>query len=290
MKRTILTVLLTCFLTPIIAQDYTITTGGIVTEVTFYSPAIVRVSKYQASDVLGKSDPKVVVTMTPQAVSHIKKEGEKIDSLITDRVMVTCNKQTGVLGFYRPDGTTLLKERAKATFTKRTSHTIDPYNVTQSFKLSSGEAIYGFGQVQDGNLNHRNKSYSHMVQNNMSVWIPFFHSTRGYGLYWDLYGPCDFTDNASTGATFTTEAAHAVDYYLLVGSESNGDEVVQRLREGWLAITELRTAVLWVKASSGFSPDYCAEHLPTSPWIHQPFERYDGSSPEKLLAKWKGKF
>ncbi|MBO4611620.1 MAG: DUF5110 domain-containing protein [Bacteroidaceae bacterium] len=231
MKRTILTVLLACFLTPIIAQDYTITTGGIVTEVTFYSPAIVRVSKYQASDVLGKSDPKVVVTMTPQAVSHIKKEGEKIDSLITDRVMVTCNKQTGVLGFYRPDGTTLLKERAKATFTKRTSHTIDPYNVTQSFKLSSGEAIYGFGQVQDGNLNHRNKSYSHMVQNNMSVWIPFFHSTRGYGLYWDLYGPCDFTDNASTGATFTTEAAHAVDYYLLVGSESNGDEVVQRLRE-----------------------------------------------------------
>lgn len=66
--------------------------------------------------------------------------------------------------------------------------------------------------------------------------------------------------------------------------------VVQHLHQVWPAITELRTAVLWVKASSSFTPDYCAEHLPTSPWIHQPFERYDGSSPEKLLAKWKGKF
>lgn len=66
--------------------------------------------------------------------------------------------------------------------------------------------------------------------------------------------------------------------------------VVQRLREGWPAISELRTAVLWVKASSAFAPDYCVERLPTNPWIHQPFERYDGSSPDKLLAKWKGKF
>ena len=213
------------------AQDYTLTVGNVVTEVTFYSPDIVRVTKYQASDALGKGDPKVVVTMTPQTVNPTKRQGTTADTLLTDRVMVTCSRQTGVLSFYRPDGTTLIKERAKPVFTKRTAHTIDPYNVSQSFRLSTGEAIYGFGQVQDGALNHRNKSYSHMVQNNMSVWIPFFHSTRGYGLYWDLYGPCDFSDNSSTGATFKTEAAHAVDYYVLVGSEEDGDEVVRRMRE-----------------------------------------------------------
>lgn len=222
--------LLAAVLMPLKAQDYTVTASGIVTEITFYSPEIIRVTKYQKTDALGKSDPKVVVTMTPQAVNPTKKEGSRIDTLLTDRVMVTCNKSSGLLSFFRPDGTVLIKERAKATFTKRTSHTIDPYNVAQTFTLQNGEAIYGFGQVQDGNLNHRNKSYGHMVQNNMSVWIPFFHSTRGYGLYWDLYGPCDFKDS-SAGATFTTEAAHAVDYYVLVGSENNGDEVVQRVRE-----------------------------------------------------------
>ncbi|MBO4663699.1 MAG: DUF5110 domain-containing protein, partial [Bacteroidaceae bacterium] len=231
MKRFYLMTLLSVVALQTRAQDYMLTSGNVVTEISFYSTDIVRVMKYQSSDALGKTDPKVVVTMTPQTVSLMKKEGAQIDTLLTERVMVTCNKSTGLLGFYRPDGTVLIKERAKATFTKRTSHTIDPYTVSQSFRLSSGEAIYGFGQVQDGNLNHRNTSYSHMVQNNMSVWMPYFHSTRGYGLYWDLYGPCDFSDNSSTGATFKTEAAHAVDYYVLVGAEGDGDDVVRRVRE-----------------------------------------------------------
>ena len=231
MRRATLLSLLISVLLPMNAQDYTRTVGNIVTEITFYSPEIVRVMKYQKSDALGKSDPKVVVTMKPQVVNPTILEGTTTDTLLTEKVMVVCAKTSGFLSFYRPDGTILIKERAKPTFTKRTSHTIDPYNVSQSFRLMNGEAIYGFGQVQDGNLNHRNTNYNHMVQNNMSVWIPFFHSTRGYGLYWDLYGPCNFSDNSSSGATFTTEAAHAVDYYVLVGSETNGDEVVQRVRE-----------------------------------------------------------
>ena len=231
MKKIILFTLLAITQTKAPAQDYTVTAGGIVTELTFYSPDIVRVTKYQAKDALGKSDPKVVVTMTPQSVNHTIIEGERTDTILTDMIRVSCNKQTGILGFYRPDGTVLIRERAKATFTKRTSHTIDPYNVSQSFRLSAKEAIYGFGQVQDGSLNHRNRSYSHMVQNNMSVWIPFFHSTRGYGLYWDLYGPCDFTDNSTDGATFTTEAAHAVDYYVLVGTENCGDDIQRLVRQ-----------------------------------------------------------
>ena len=62
MKKMILLALLGAALTQASAQDYTLTVGGVVTEVTFYSPEIVRVTKYQASDVLGKTDPKVVAT------------------------------------------------------------------------------------------------------------------------------------------------------------------------------------------------------------------------------------
>lgn len=231
MKKNILLTLLFAMTVISKAQDYTITIGNVTTEITFYSPEIVRVMKYQTNDELGKTDPKVVVTMKPQEVNPTKHEGSLLDTLVTDKIVVTCNKKTGMIAFFRTDGNILLRENAKPTFTKRTAHTIDQYNVAQSFKLSNGEAIYGFGQVQDGNLNHRGKSYSHMIQNNTSVWIPFFHSTRGYGLYWDLYGPCDFSDNSSTGATFRTEAAHAVDYYVLLGSETDGNEVGKRIRE-----------------------------------------------------------
>ena len=41
-------------------------------------------------------------------------------------------------------------------------------------------------------------------------------------------------------------------------------------------ITEMRTAVLWKKAVSVYQPDYCVEHLTDNPWIHQPFELYEG--------------
>lgn len=231
MKKMVCAVLLAAVVLGANAQDYTITVGNIVTEVKFYSPEIVRVTKYQTTDALAKTDAKFVVTMQPQTVELTRTESETSDTLKSEKMTVACNRQTGVLSFFRPDGTALIRERAKAVFSRRSAHTIDQYNVSQSFRLSNGEAIYGFGQVQDGSLNHRNKSYSHMVQNNTSVWIPFFHSTRGYGLYWDLYGPCDFSDDSNNGAVFKTEAAHAVDYYVLAGSKDDGDDVVRRVRE-----------------------------------------------------------
>ena len=63
--------------------------------------------------------------------------------------------------------------------------------------------------------------------------------------------------------------------------------VVERLKE-LPAITELKTAVVWTKGISTFAPDYYAEALPTSPWIHQPFEIYDDKRADSLLEKWRG--
>ena len=62
--------------------------------------------------------------------------------------------------------------------------------------------------------------------------------------------------------------------------------VVERLR-GTPAITELRSAVIWTKGCSSYTPDYYVELLPSSPWIHQPFESYDSMSPDQLVEKWK---
>jgi len=63
--------------------------------------------------------------------------------------------------------------------------------------------------------------------------------------------------------------------------------VIELLRNKYAPITELRSAVIWTKQVSIFTPDYSVEDLPTNPWIHQPFEGYDSLSPEKLLEKWR---
>jgi uncharacterized protein len=61
--------------------------------------------------------------------------------------------------------------------------------------------------------------------------------------------------------------------------------VVDRLR-GMPSISELRSAVIWTKGVSRYTPDYYVELLPTSPWIHQPFEEYDDLRPEGLAKKF----
>ena len=63
--------------------------------------------------------------------------------------------------------------------------------------------------------------------------------------------------------------------------------VIELLRTKYEPITDLRSAVLWTKALSSFTPDYTVEFLPTNPWIHQPFENYDAMRPQQLLQKWR---
>ena len=60
--------------------------------------------------------------------------------------------------------------------------------------------------------------------------------------------------------------------------------VVDRLRS-MPAIAELRSAVIWVKGVSSYTPDYYVDALPSSPWIHQPFEEYDSMRPDAVLKR-----
>ncbi len=49
-------------------------------------------------------------------------------------------------------------------------------------------------------------------------------------------------------------------------------------------IDEVRTAVLWYKACSAIAPDYYVDYLAHNPWIHQPFECYETTTPAELAA------
>ena len=38
----------------------------------------------------------------------------------------------------------------------------------------------------------------------------------------------------------------------------------------------IRTGVLFYKAVSSFKPNYYVDYLKDSPWIHMPYEKYEG--------------
>jgi len=70
----------------------------------------------------------------------------------------------------------------------------------------------------------------------------------------------------------------------LVDSGVTLQKVQVHLKEHYPAVTEIKSAVLWWKACSIVEPDYHLEYLATNPWIHQPFEDYDGLGPHQLAA------
>lgn len=71
----------------------------------------------------------------------------------------------------------------------------------------------------------------------------------------------------------------------LVDSGLTLARVITHLKQRYPTITEVRSAVLWYKAVSQYKPDYYVQYLPTSPWIHQPFEIYDALRPPQLAAR-----
>ncbi|MES2935031.1 MAG: phosphoribosyltransferase [Pseudomonadota bacterium] len=70
----------------------------------------------------------------------------------------------------------------------------------------------------------------------------------------------------------------------LVDSGVTLEKVQQHLSGNFSAVTEVRSAVIWCKACSSIRPDFYLQYLATNPWIHQPFEEYDGLRPHQLGA------
>lgn len=67
-------------------------------------------------------------------------------------------------------------------------------------------------------------------------------------------------------------------------------KVVEHLKKHYPGVTEVRVAVIWVKACSVFKPDYSVVNYSDSPWIHQPFECYDDLGVEKHLENCRRKY
>lgn len=60
------------------------------------------------------------------------------------------------------------------------------------------------------------------------------------------------------------------------------------LQQRYDAIAELKTATLWHKGHARVVPDYYVESLPDNPWIQQPFEAYERTTPAELAARYAG--
>jgi len=52
-------------------------------------------------------------------------------------------------------------------------------------------------------------------------------------------------------------------------------------------IKEVKTACLWKKKSSSFTPDFCPVRLKNDPWIVQPTEHFEELNIDQIIQKYK---
>lgn len=191
--------------------------------VRFVNDSTVRVTKFIGDE--NKVEQSLVVVGNPAAdVKYESSESDGIVTLTTAKACLTYNISDAVISVSRITGEVLISETL-ADITAKADGPNDAYQLKQVFRLADDEQIYGFGQLQNGKLSMRGLSTT-MIQDNRSIYIPYFYSSKRYALYWDNYSPTTFYDN-DEGTSFIS-TGQSIDYYVLVGD--NADEVLRSWR------------------------------------------------------------
>src|SRR6185312_6476493 len=83
------------------------------------------------------------------------------------------------------------------------------------FEFAEDEALFGFGSHEEGYGNLRGKSRD-LYQQNMKAVVPYFVSTRGYGVLFDCESLMKFHDDA-LGSYWWADVVDELDYYVIQG-------------------------------------------------------------------------
>lgn len=168
--------------------------GNAKLSINIYDTAIMQV-KYTLADSFSTKKSLIIEDKNwPQIPFEVKDAENDSDVIIsTPKLKAWVNKFTGAIAFYDDKDCLLLKENAGGgkTITPSMFEDFKTNTIQQQFQSSPGEALYGLGQHQDRLLNIKGYDLD-FYQHNMEVYIPFFVSTREYGLLWNNYSYTKF--------------------------------------------------------------------------------------------------
>ena len=120
-------------------------------------------------------------------------QAEGVLTLSTARVRAEISIQTGLVTFSDAAGEALLREVVRDEFRPVEIDGEHLYAIRQQFDRGTEEGVYGLGQHQNGQFNYRGEDVL-LAQHNIVDVVPFFVSSRKYGVLWDNNGITRFGD------------------------------------------------------------------------------------------------
>jgi len=185
--------LLALLASPAMAQSHRVLDNGVVVVPAQAGAAQVRLELVDDNIVRVSADPDGDFTRTPSLMRvpvqgkprfTVEQGGGNV-RLVAAGISAEISEADGHVSFRDAQGKPLLAERAGGrSFSPLTVEGKAYYSVRQRFESPSDEAIYGFGQHQQGWMNQKGRDVE-LLQGNIDMAVPFIVSSRNYGLLWD---------------------------------------------------------------------------------------------------------
>jgi len=234
-----------------------LTDGKTRLRITFTTEAIARITLTEGREFQTKSS--LIVTSDSRFGGFNLQETGEAFEISTSALRLIVSKETGAISYFDNAGKLLLCESehggksltpkkvyrnifredatvasgqsidgARAVATEfETVFDRDAFEAKLEFQFASDEAIFGLGSHEEGYGNLRGKERL-LYQQNMKIVVPYFVSTRGYGVLLDCGSLMTFLDD-SHGACWWADVVDELDYYFIAGGSF--DAVTRNLHE-----------------------------------------------------------
>ncbi len=203
-----------------------------------------------------KDSPSAIVITNSVFTGYRFHESETEFVICTDALKLMVNKDTGAISYYDANENLLVreperggkwltrKEVYKYVYPTQTEVSVNQgidgvrvpsakgqrvldriaFEAKLEFVFSADEALFGFGSHEEGFGNLRGKSRE-LYQHNLKAVVPYFVSTKGYGVLIDCGALMTFHDDAH-GSYIWADVVDELDYYFIWGESF--DEVTRQ--------------------------------------------------------------
>jgi alpha-D-xyloside xylohydrolase len=180
------------------------------------------------ADTPERSSDHVVIKQDWPAASFDVTENEKAITLITSKLKVAIERETGAIHYDGPDGKPLTTEgyrslRPVEVNGEKTFHAEVFFPI-----YGSHEGLFGLGQHQAGVWNYRGETID-LSQENTQIAVPLLVSTNGYGIFWNNASRSRLNNRFVHSLYISAEVADRIDYYFIYGPDA--DQIIGHYRE-----------------------------------------------------------
>ena len=193
-------------------------------------PNVARITYYTGSTIPDRSSAFLSATVCKSTSFTLQGDPKAVIIHMPD-LMVKVDRTSGAVRFETIDGIELLRESdfPQPRQIKPVVTNGEPTNrASVWFALTPEERFYGLGQHQNGLLNQRNLELE-LSQDNTNISIPFFLSSKGYGVLWNNASVTRWNNRFQPVLNVSSNVADAIDYFFVNGP--NFDRIIADYRK-----------------------------------------------------------